>query len=230
MKVAIVTGASRGIGEAIARSLAAKGWALALAARSAAEIERLAGELPEAIALPTDITRPDEVQRLIAAAMERWGRIDALVNNAGVTHVSPFEEIDPDVFDRLMAVNVKGPFLCTQAVLPVMRAQSGGDILNVVSVAAKRAFPEWSAYCASKFALDGMGKALAEELKGTGIRVSAIYPGATDSPLWDAIGPEIPRGGMMRAETVGEAVAFMLEQPASARLSELVLDPAAGDV
>jgi NAD(P)-dependent dehydrogenase (short-subunit alcohol dehydrogenase family) len=230
MRVAIVTGASRGIGNAIARVLARKGWRLVLAARNAEELSALAAELPEAIAVPTDITRPDEVQRLVAAASERWGRVDALVNNAGVTHVSPFEQVSPEVFDRLMAVNVKGPFLCIQAVLPLMRAQGSGEILNVVSVAAKRVFPEWSAYCASKFALDGMGKALAEELKGTGIRVGALYPGATDSPLWDEVGPDIPRGGMMRPEAVAEAVAFMLDQPASARISELVLDPAAGDV
>jgi NAD(P)-dependent dehydrogenase (short-subunit alcohol dehydrogenase family) len=230
MKVAIVTGASRGIGSAIARVLARKGWRLVLAARNAAELSALAGELPEAIAVPTDITRPDEVRRLVAAASDRWGRVDALVNNAGVTHVSPFEQVSPEVFDQLMAVNVKGPFLCIQAVLPLMRAQGSGEILNVVSIAAKRVFPEWSAYCASKFALDGMGKALAEELKGTGIRVSALYPGATDSPLWDVVGPDIPRGGMMRPEAVAEAVAFMLDQPASARISELVLDPAAGDV
>ncbi len=230
MRVAIVTGASRGIGSAIARVLAAKGWKLVLAARNAQDLEALAGELPEAIALPTDVTRPDEVQRLVDAAQKRWGRVDALVNNAGMTHVSRFEEISPEVFDQLMAVNVKGPFLCTRAVLPLMRAQGSGEILNVVSVAAKRVFPEWSVYCASKFALDGMGKALAEELKGTGIRVGALYPGATDSPLWDVVGPDIPRGGMMRPEAVAEAVAFMLDQPASARISELVLDPAAGDI
>ena len=230
MKVAIVTGASRGIGEAIARVLGAKGWKLVLAARSAAELEKLAGELPEAIAMATDITRPEDVRRLVEAAQERWGRVDALINNAGMTRVAPFEQVTAEEFDQLMAVNVKGPFLCTQAVLPLMRAQRSGDILNVVSIAAKRVFPEWSVYCASKFALDGMAKALAEELKGTGIRVSAIYPGATDSPLWDVVGPDIPRGGMMRTETVAEAVAFMLEQPASARLSELVLDPAGGDL
>ena len=230
MKVAIVTGASRGIGEAIARVLAGLGWRLVLAARSAEDIAFLAKELPEAIALATDVTRPEDVRRLVDTVMERWGRVDALINNAGLTRVGPFEQVSAEDFDRLMAVNVKGPFLCTQAVLPVMRAQGSGDILNVVSIAAKRVFPEWSVYCASKFALDGMGKALAEELKGTGIRVSAIYPGATDSPLWDVVGPDIPRGGMMRPETVAEAVAFMLAQPASARLSELVLDPAAGDL
>lgn len=230
MRVAIVTGASRGIGSAIARVLAAKGWKLVLAARSATELEALAAELPEAIAVPTDVTRSEDVQRLVAKARERWGRVDALVNNAGLTHVAPFETVSPEDFDRLMAVNVKGPFLLMQAVLPWMREQGSGEILNILSVAAKRVFPEWSVYCASKFALDGMAKALAEELKGSGIRVSALYPGATDSPLWDALGPDIPRSGMMRPEAVAEAVAFMLDQPASARLSELVLEPAAGDV
>lgn len=230
MKVAIVTGASRGIGQAIARVLAGKGWKLALSARSARDLEALAAELPEAVAVPGDVTRSEDVRRLVEAAMERWGRVDALVNNAGLTRVARFEDVREEDFDRVMAVNVKGPFLCAQAVLPIMRRQGSGDILNVVSIAAKRVFPEWSVYCASKFALDGLGKALAEEVKGSGIRVSAIYPGATDSPLWDVVGPDIPRGGMMRPEAVAEAVAFMLDQPASARLSELVLDPAAGDV
>ncbi len=230
MRVAIVTGAGRGIGCAIARVLAAKGWRLVLAARSSEELERLASELPEAIAVPTDLTRPDEVLRLVAAARDRWGRVDALINNAGLTRVARFEETSPEDFDQVMAVNVKGPFLCMQAVLPLMREQGSGQILNLLSVAAKRVFPEWSVYCASKFALDGMSKALAEELKGTGIRVSAIYPGATDSPLWDDVGPDIPREGMMRPEAVAEAVAFMLDQPASSRISELVIEPAAGDV
>jgi NAD(P)-dependent dehydrogenase (short-subunit alcohol dehydrogenase family) len=230
MRVAIVTGASRGIGAAIARLLAQRGWRLVLAARSGAELEELAGELPEAVAVPTDVTRAEDVQRLVETARVRFGRVDALINNAGLTHVAPFEQTSEEAFDRMMAVNVKGPFLCTQAVLPLMREQGSGEILNLLSVAAKRVFPEWSAYCASKFALDGLGKALAEELKGSGIRVGAIYPGATDSPLWDGVGPDIPRGGMMRPEAVAEAVAFMLDQPASARLSELVLEPAAGDV
>lgn len=230
MRVAIVTGASRGIGAAIARLLAQRGWRLVLAARSGAELEALAGELPEAVAVPTDVTRAEDVQRLVDTARGRFGRVDALINNAGLTHVAPFEQTSEEAFDRMMAVNVKGPFLCTQAVLPLMREQGSGEILNLLSVAAKRVFPEWSAYCASKFALDGLGKALAEELKGSGIRVGAIYPGATDSPLWDGVGLDIPRGGMMRPEAVAEAVAFMLDQPASARLSELVLEPAAGDV
>lgn len=230
MKVAIVTGASRGIGAAIARELSRRGWGLVLAARSAEELEALAGGLPAAVAVPTDITRAEDVRLLVETAVSRMGRIDALINNAGLTQVAPFEQTSEEAFDRLMAVNVKGPFLCMQAVLPVMRAQGAGDIVNVLSVAAKRVFPEWSVYCATKFALDGMGKALTEELKGSGIRLGAIYPGATDSPLWDMVGPDIPRGGMMRPEAVAEAVAFMLEQPASSRLSELVLEPAAGDV
>lgn len=230
MKVAIVTGASRGIGRAIALELSRRGWKLGLAARSASDLEALACEIPDALALPTDITRPEEVKRLAQAVLERWGRIDALVNNAGLAHVAPFAETSEAVFDQLMAVNVKGAFLCMQAVLPAMRAQGEGQILNLLSVAAKRVFPEWSVYCASKFALDGLSRALAEELKGSGIKVSTLFPGATDSPLWDALGVDFPRAAMLPPEAVAEAAAFMLMQPRAARIAELVMEPAGGDL
>jgi NADP-dependent 3-hydroxy acid dehydrogenase YdfG len=229
--VAIVTGASQGIGRAIARHLVAEGYHVALGARHAAPLEELARELGEAIAVPTDVTTPSDVTRLVATTLERWGRVDLLVNNAGTAHVASVEETTLDDFDRVMAVNVRGAFLCTRAVLPIMRNISTGHIINVMSVAAKRAFPNWGAYCASKFALDGLMRALAEELKGTGIRVTALYPGATDTDLWDEIGlGDVGRGGMVRPEDVAAAVAFAVAQPARARVAEIVIEPAAGDV
>ncbi|MNY26300.1 Sepiapterin reductase [compost metagenome] len=145
--------------------------------------------------------------------------------------MAPIEEISPDQFAHQLNVNVMGPFLCTRAVLPIMRAQHGGQLVNILSVAAKRAFPNWSAYCASKFALDGLGQALAEELKGTGIRVTAIYPGATDTPLWDGMGmTSEQRAGMVQPEDVADAVAFALRQPARTRVAEVIVEPAKGDV
>ncbi|HEY9900704.1 MAG TPA: SDR family oxidoreductase [Pantanalinema sp.] len=230
-RVVIVTGASRGIGAEIARRLAFEGYRVVLAARSHAPLHALAAELPEAIAHPLDVTDPVQVQGLVDRTMEQWGRIDALINNAGHAHVAPVEEITPDQFAHQLNVNVMGPFLCTRAVLPIMRAQHGGQVVNVLSVAAKRAFPNWSAYCASKFALDGFGQALAEELKGTGIRLTAIYPGATDTPLWDGMGMSAEqRAGMVRPEDVADAVAFALRQPARTRVAEVIVEPSRGDV
>lgn len=229
--VAIVTGASRGIGAEIARKLAFEGYRVVLAARSHAPLKALADSLPEAIAVPFDITNPIEVRQLVERTMETWGRIDALINSAGHAHVAPIEAITPESFAHTLAVNVMGPFLCTQAVLPLMRAQHGGHVVNILSVGAKRVFPNWSAYCASKFALDGFGRALAEEAKGSGIKVTALYPGATDSPMWDPVGvTDAARAQMVRPEDVADAVAFALRQPARTRVAEIVVEPAAGDV
>jgi len=230
-RVALITGASRGIGAEIAKHLAFEGYRVVLGARSLAPVKSLAASLPEAIAVPLDVTNPHDAQRMVEAAMEQWGRVDALINNAGHAHIAPVEETSPDDFHHVLNVNVMGPFLCTRAVLPIMRAQGGGHIVNILSVAARRVFPNWSAYCASKFALDGFGKALAEEVKGTGIGVTAIYPGATDTPLWDGaeLTPEA-RAGMVQPEDVAAAVAFALRQPPRTRLAELVIEPSKGDV
>ncbi len=230
-RVALVTGASRGIGAEIAKRLAFEGYRVVLGARSIQPIKTLAASLPEAIAVRLDVTNPHDVTAMVEAAMEQWGRVDALINNAGHAHIGPVEETTPEAFQHLMAVNVLGPFMCTRAVLPKMRAQGGGHIVNILSVAARRVFPEWSAYCASKFALDGFGKALAEEVKGTGIIVTAIYPGATDTPLWEGANLSAEaRAGMVQAEDVADAVAFALRQPARTRLAELVVEPAKGDL
>ncbi|HEY9857722.1 MAG TPA: SDR family oxidoreductase, partial [Stenomitos sp.] len=137
-RVALVTGASRGIGAEIAKHLAFEGYRLVLGARSLAPIKSLAASLPEAIAVPLDVTNPHDAKRMVEAAMEQWGRVDALINNAGHAHIAPVEETSPEDFHHVLNVNVMGPFLCTRAVLPIMRAQGGGHIVNILSVAARR--------------------------------------------------------------------------------------------
>jgi NAD(P)-dependent dehydrogenase (short-subunit alcohol dehydrogenase family) len=181
-RVAIVTGAGRGIGRAIAKRFAAEGAAVALAARTAAEIDALADELGKsdgkAVAIAADVAQPGDCERIVKAAKEAFGAIHVLVNNAGIYGpVGPIEQIKPQEWDEVMAVNLRGPFLLSGLVLSHMYAQKSGVILNVVSVAAKAAYPFGGAYAASKAGLIGLTHTLAAEGARKGVRVNAISPG-----------------------------------------------------
>lgn len=230
MKVAWITGASRGIGEAIARRLVQEGYAVALSARDAASLEAIATSLPEALALAGDLTREEDVARILRQIEERWGRLDALINNAGVARLGRLSEMQAEAWDEVLAANLRAPFLCTRAALPLLRA-SRGHVVNVGSVAARRVFPAWGAYCASKAGLEAFSRVLAEEERAFGVRVALIHAGATDSPIWERAGlHDMPRERMMACEDVAAAIAFALSQPLRARLAELVLEPSAGDL
>jgi uncharacterized protein len=186
-KVVVITGASSGIGADLARLLAPRGARLALAARRTAEVEALVASLPlapgQALALTTDVTSQDDIDRLFAQVLERWGRVDVLIANAGQYLRSPITEVDLPLIQRSMDVNFYGALRCVLAALPVMRQQGSGHIVFMSTVDALKPLPCDAPYVAAKSALSGFGEVLRQELHGTGIHSTIVYPGRVDTPM-----------------------------------------------
>lgn len=186
-RVAIVTGASRGIGRALAGALSEAGARVVLAARDVKRLKELAEELDaqggEALVVPTDITRKSDVEALAAQSLARWGQVDILVNNAGVNAPGASEDLSEEDWDRCMDVNVKGVFLCSQAVGRVMLRQESGSIINIASVAGLVGFPKRAAYGTSKAAVVMLTKILGVEWAKRNVRVNAIAPGVYRTPM-----------------------------------------------
>ena len=177
-KVAVVTGATRGIGLAIGRMLANGGAAVVVAARRRQDVERVADELgPGALGVPCDVRRPDECERLIAQAVDAFGRLDVLINNAGLGVFAPVETMTLEDWHRQIETNLNGVFYCCRAAVPHLKRQ-GGWIINIGSLAGKNAFAGGAAYNASKFGLLGFSEALMLEVRHDGIRVSCVMPGS----------------------------------------------------
>ncbi len=188
----VITGATSGIGRETARKFARAGARVAVAGRREERLQELVGEIEakggEALAVRTDVSDMAQVERLIEKVQERFGRIDTLVNNAGVFIAARFEEQSPEDFRRVMEVNFWGTVYACKVVVPQMRAQSmGGVIINVSSILGKRGVPFETAYCASKFALAGFSEALRTEVKSDGIDVSTIFPGAVETEIWESV-------------------------------------------
>ncbi len=200
-KVVIVTGASTGIGRAIAERCAAEGASVVLAARSAAALHQLAAELgAQALAVPTDMRDPAAVQRLVQTAVDHFGRVDVLINNAGQSVVGHVAELDLDLFHQAVELNVFGPLYALQAVVPVMRKIGGGVIVNISSTTADYVFPGFAGYSASKAALNMLSRTAREELKQDHIRVLTVFPNATDTGLNEnAIGDQTINQGLIDA-------------------------------
>jgi short-subunit dehydrogenase len=180
-KVVLLTGASMGIGKATAELLASRGARVALAARSAGKLEELAKRLPGSKAVPADMTRPDEVKRMMATTHAAFGRLDVLVNNAGQGMYAPIESTDIPDLARLMELNLYGPIIAMQAAIPLMRAQGGGAIVNVSSMVTRAAYPAIGPYAATKAALNLISATARNELAKDGIVVSLVLPGLTDT-------------------------------------------------
>ncbi|MGH8199328.1 MAG: SDR family oxidoreductase [Steroidobacteraceae bacterium] len=175
-RIFIVTGASSGIGLATAIALAARGAKVALLARSSAALHELAQRLPGSLAVTADMTQFDTVRQAVGAVHRHFGRVDGLINNAGRSYAAAIEEIDPVLFDEIFHLNVLGPIIAMQAVIPLLRAQGGGSIVNINSGTAFMTVPQYSVYSASKRALLGFSLTARLELEKDGIVVSEIYP------------------------------------------------------
>jgi 3-oxoacyl-[acyl-carrier protein] reductase len=222
-KVALVTGASRGIGAAVARSLDEHGVKLGLASRSGNDLGL------DAVARPCDVRDLDQLEAIVAATVERFGRLDILVANAGVGAYGSFLELNREHVDEMIDVNLKGTIWAVRAALPHLLESAAADIVVLASEAGRRGLPYESVYCASKFGQVGLGRSLDHELREHGIRCTNVCPGgvATDFALEPGRGrtPDaLP--GMMSAEDVAEVVLFVLTRPRGHRILEAVLRPA----
>lgn len=226
--VAIVTGAGRGVGRAIAVALANRGMRIVAGARTAAEVERVTGEIRdhggEAIAVAADIRDPDSARALADRALDTWGRIDTLVNNAGVGGSGKVETLPLETWHRCLDTNLTGAFLCTQAVLPAMRRQGSGQIVMISSGAGKQGYANMAAYSASKFGLMGFAQSLAAEVGDDGIKVCTITPGSILTEFGGSGGPR-PGAKYLKPEDVAEAIVYLLEQSQRAWTQEMSLWP-----
>lgn len=231
-KVVIVTGATRGIGKATAIELLKAGFFTALCSRNRqtmasleTEISSFAGNF---MIFSVDISVEEEVREFISSVAEKKGRIDVLINNAGVVHTGPVEKTDTEQWDEMMAVNAKGTFLMVKHSLPLM--PRGGHIVNIGSNASKKGFPGWAAYCASKFAVLGFTNSLREEVRDRGIKVSAVLPGPTKTDIWDSLSGEWDRAKMMSPEITARTVLSVINQPLEANIDEIDIVPSTGSL
>lgn len=234
-KVVLITGASSGIGEATARRLAADGYRVFLGARRTDRLRLLCAELSEAGGTAAfralDVTDLADTRAFVTAALAEFGRVDVLVNNAGVMPLSPLSALLTEEWDRMIDVNVRGVLHGIASVLPVLDEQGGGHVVNVASVGAYEVSPTAAVYCATKFAVRAISEGLRQESGGR-VRVSVVSPGVTDSELAEHITDPVARETMvayravaMPASAVASAIAYALAQPREVDVNELVVRP-----
>jgi NADP-dependent 3-hydroxy acid dehydrogenase YdfG len=234
-KVAVVTGGGSGVGKATAALFLKEGARVVIAGRDAKKLAAVADELKAGDALrtvPTDVGKAEQCRALIDSATKAFGRVDILVNNAGTNlKERTVRELTPEAWDMMVRTNLDGAFYCTKAVLPQMFDRKDGVIVNVVSVAGKRANPlGGAAYVAAKFGMGGLGLVLSNEEKDSGVRVSNIYPGEIDTPILAARPKPVTdeqRAVILKPEDVAEAVLFVAALPPRVSVPELVIKPTA---
>ncbi len=229
----IITGASRGIGKSIAVKLAEKGAQVFLLARAAIELKKVCEEINKGAGnahwFALDITDEEAVNNTVKGIVNDFGRIDVLVNNAGIGSFETLSFFEEQAFDDIFDVNVKGTFLITKAVVPYLQKQNEGHILTIASDVSKRTFAKGSAYCASKYAQDAMMSALRKEVRNTGVKVSVIYPGLVDT-YFNGNQPEKPEHETwLRPDDVASAVTYILSAPDHVVIDELMIHPITQD-
>jgi NADP-dependent 3-hydroxy acid dehydrogenase YdfG len=236
-KVVVITGASSGLGEAAARHLSAEGATVVLGARRLERIQALAEELTrsggKALAVATDVTQCDQVKKLVDAAVQTYGRVDVMLNNAGLMPLSPLERLKVDEWDQMIDVNIKGVLYGIAAALPHMKQQKAGHIINVSSVAGHKVRAGGSVYAATKFAVRALSEGLRQEVKPYNIRTTVISPGVVVSELpSSATEPDVAANleKMYRelgipADSFARAVAFAMSQPEDVDINEILFRP-----
>ena len=236
-RIALVTGASSGLGRATAIALARAGADVAIVARSEEELDSVRGEITKvgrrALVLPVDLASVDDTTGAVRQSVEELGRVDVLVNAAGTDTPGTVEALDIEGWDRTLAVNLRAPFLLSKAAFPHMREGGGGTIINISSVAGKKGWANASAYCASKFGLTGFTEALADEGKEHGIRAIVLYPGAM-ATNWGAFSPEERQGSelneapptrVLQPERVADLIVWLAASPPEFVLTEGIVLP-----
>ncbi|WP_054950559.1 SDR family oxidoreductase [Numidum massiliense] len=228
-KVAIVTGASRGIGEAVAKAFAREGVDLALIARNESELQQVSADIREkgrdCLVIPTDVRNEDEICGAVRRTLDHYGKIDILVNNAGIGLFKPVQDTALDEWNCVLATNLTAPFLFSREVLPTMVERGQGQIINISSDVGKRTIPKGAAYCASKFGIHAFSGALAKEVRKLGIKVGVISPGMTDTYFNESEQGDPEKKGWLLAEDIAEAVVFMASRPRHALIDELEIHP-----
>ncbi len=231
-QVALVSGASRGIGRAVALAFAREGARVVLLARGRGDLELVARAIESdggsALVVPGDAAEEDAARRAVEAALARFGRLDCLVTAQGAGAFGPLEASRVQDWDAMLRANLTATYLLCRAALPAMLAAGQGTIVALVSLAAVRAIPGCAAYTASKAGVLGLVRALAAEVRGRGVRVAALCPGAVDTPFWDEIPSPPDRSRMLRPEAVAEAALLIAAQPPGAFVEEIVLAPTPG--
>ncbi len=231
---ALVTGASRGIGRAIALKLAELGIKVVLLARNESDLTAVVREIEgaggSAACYPLDLSDINVLPGKLASIVEQHGPFQLLINNAGMGYTADIADTPLQDWQRVLDLNLTAAFVCIKAVLPGMRHAQSGQIVNILSIASKQAFPGWGAYCASKFGLMGLTKAIAQEVSRDGIRVTAYCPGAVNTPLWDTdtVQADFDRSQMLDTDTVAQTLVQALCLPSNAVIDELVLMPSGG--
>ena len=237
-KVVIITGASSGIGEATAKELASKGVKLVLAARREDRLKKLQDEIQsiggQAIYKVTDVTSREKMEELATYALKEFGKIDVLVNNAGIMPQAFLAENKVDEWDRMIDVNIKGVLYAIAAIVPSMRERKSGHVINLSSVDGHNIYPGGTVYCGTKFAVKAISEGLRQEeaMSGTNIRVTNISPGAITSELLETTSDPTMKAGLedfykvaINAESIARAISFAIEQPADVGINEMIIRP-----
>lgn len=233
-RYAIVTGASSGIGRATALAFAQAGIHLALVSRTEAKLEAVATAIAQydvkVQCYPLDLLQLEQVRDAIAAIAANFGPIDTLVNSAGMGYTGALSDTPLADWQRVMDLNLTSVFQCIQGILPTMRARQQGTIINVASIAGHQTFPDWGAYCVSKFGLVALSKTLAAEERVHGIRVVTLSPGSVNTSIWDTdtVHADFDRSRMLTPEVVAQSILHATLMPSQAVIEELTLMPNAG--
>lgn len=233
-RYALITGASSGIGKATALAFAQAGIHLALVSRTQSKLEAVAEAATAygvtARCYPVDLLQVEHVQEKIATIAASFGPIDILVNNAGMGYTATLANTPLADWQRVLTLNLTSVFQCIQGILPAMRVRQQGTIINVSSIAGQQVFPEWGAYCVSKFGLVALSKTLAAEERYNGIRVVTISPGSVNTPIWDTdtVHADFDRASMLTPETVAQSILYAALLPQEAVIEDITLVSSVG--